>query len=1029
MIKEILSLLPEGSNCENEALQLTKELLKDGAKVRTLLSEQEELTARHIKEKRQTLLQQRSQLYKSPTPPNPSDLRRISRELREKEDHSVVDQALLDSIQVKVQKLQELVGPKLLPWRLRYVTDVDPEQQDAIIELGGGAILDSRGRNAWADYCDICDLEVPDKQARWRCFSCKSVECPECHEIWDSHSNCCPGMIMEYSHPVFMRLKVSAKSLSCTIANMFQVWSKRPCFAVGGDYGNWLTYEQVFDRIQKISTILNQSGASKTMICFPAGSIDFYLADLACVLAGITSIGLPIPLPTTLPPCDLVICEKQMQSELALPEATKFLNIAEDACSKVDGFHVPTDRQDSSDSLYTIFYTSGSTGTPKAIPISRQTWMQDFTVSEDCIPGCWFSFLPPCWATDRLVVYQALYNGYRVGFSRREPSLEEIVEDLSQLEPTALVAPPALLQFMSTLEPPPSLGTRLRYVGCGGASIGESVKNWVAETYGVPCFEAYGITECGGIASDGKVVPKVVDSLKIKDTTTGDWLDPRLEESVVGELWVDGFNTKDLVELSENGTKLRVLGRSDEAVSFKTENGKWCSLIDIEQEIMRTCSPDLVQQAIVVRNSQNIIVLVVQTSIDMEEWLLYQEIRKRVTVPFANFPQAILITEEAFPVTNTYKIKRSAVIQKCRKAVEQVRPMDALNESGQDALAIASKILGHQVDPSRSFLENGGDSVLAIRWLKEMKLYYHGNPPDWRSMLNDPLGGSTLRTEEEFVSMTVEPAIRDPTARHILLTGATGFLGRHVLAELLKQHIDKIVVCLVRPQSMNKLTATVRVKVFTEVPLDLAYCRVIHLAAKVDHIQDYLSLKEANVTLTEQLLCLRLAPMLYCSTSSTRQGQPPFQDGYTQSKWISEQMVLRSGGTCVWPPFLVWGNPKDWLTRLIKHCVATATYPAELGFLPCSPVEICAKELVSGGPCTAWDLDLSELFLLIKMETPMRPISFASFKSNASRDPSCALYPVLPLLQGSQVGLPRSPQLKLLPLNAKDINDMLRHLK
>lgn len=1025
--QEILSLLPEGAN-ENEALKLTEELLTEGAKVRGL-AEQEKQKNQHVNQKRQELLLQRSEIYHQ-EPPNLSDLRRISRELGNNTEEQSVDQALLASIQVKLDKLQEIVGSEArLPWRLRYVTDVDPEEQDAVIELGGGVILDSRGRNAWADYCDICDLELIDKGPRWRCFSCGGVQCQECQQVWDTHSDCTsPGMILEYSHPVFMRLNASAQSLSSTIANIFQVWSDRPCFATGGDYGNWLTYEQVLHRIRKIATLLKESGATQIVLCFPAGSADFYLADLACALVGVTSIGLPVPPPQSFPPCDVVICEKQLRSEIDFPEMTRFINIDDDECSKDDGFQVPTNQRDSSDSLYTIFFTSGSTGMPKAIPVTRHAWMRDFMVSEDCMPGCWFSFLPPCWATDRLIVYQSLYNGYRVGFSRRQPSLEEIIEDIGQLELTTLVAPPAVLQFMSTLEPP-WLGSRLRYVACGGASIGESIKNWITETYGVPCIEAYGTTECGGIASDGRVVPTAVDSLKIKDPTSGEWLDPQQEETVVGELWVNDFNTKDLVVLSEKGTKLRVLGRSDEAVSFKMENGKWCSLIDIEQEIMRTCSPDLVQQALVLRNSQNVLVLVAQASVDVEEQLLLREIRKRVTAPLANFPRAILVTKDSFPVTNTYKVKRSVVIEKFREALEQARPVEDPGANGRDVLAIASTILGHPVDPNRSFLENGGNSITAVRWLKEMKLYYNGNAPDWRCLLNDPLGGTNLQLPvEEGVIPTVEPVVVDPAARHILLTGATGFLGRHVLTELLRQHPDTVIVCLVRPQSRNKLDASERVKVATEVPMDLKYRQVVHLAAKVDHIQDYHSLKEANVTLTEQLLCLRLAPMLYCSTSSTLQGKPPFQDGYTQSKWVSEQMVLRSGGTCVWPPFLVWGNPNDWLTRLIKHCVTTHTFPVELGFLPCSPVEICAKELVTGGPCSAWDLDLSVLFLLIKMETPIRPVSFASFKACASRDRNCALYPVLPLLQGSQVGQPRSPQLDLLPFNANDIKDMLMTL-
>jgi len=274
--------------------------------------------------------------------------------------------------------------------------------------------------------------------------------------------------------------------------------------------------------------------------------------------------------------------------------------------------------------------------------------------------------------------------------------------------------------------------------------------------------------------------------------------------------------------------------------------------------------------------------------------------------------------------------------------------------------------------------------------------------------------------------------VADPTAHHILLTGATGFLGQRVLCELLNREDESIIVCLVRPESKYKINATSdRVLVTTQVPSNYKFHQVIHLAACVDQIQSFESLHGTNVQFTKDLLSLELAPMLFCSTSSTQSGTAPFSDGYAQSKYVSEQLVLKCGGDCVWPPFLLWGNTKDWLTRLMQHCLDTGTYPAQLAFLPSARVDTCAKEIVAGGPCTVLDLDLHDLLTRILFAIQPRrmvPVSLGLFRATASRDPSCALYPIIPLLAGSQVGQPRSTHLDLLPLTSQDIEDLLRSL-
>lgn len=1031
-IEAVLRLVQE--ECDYEvAKRLVQDLLEKGATLRYMAEAAAVTAEEHFQAKQKHLLDERAALYRELSPEDGlfSKLKRISKQLRTPvpPQNEQISQ-LLSEIDDDLMKLQAIIGNEnKIPWRLRYVADVDPDSEGGIC-LGGGPILDAQGLNVWSDYCSTCDIEITEEL--WRCFSCveQGVQCIECRKIWDPHIACDPGVILEHMHPTFARLdtRASTGSLAATLANIFQVWSNRPCFQSYNEH--WLTYGQVYDRIRRIATQLKKSGATEIMLCFRSGSMDYYLVDLACALVGITTVGCPVsPPPSILLSVPFVVCEKQLQHEMTFSDSTRFLNFTDDDLSTYEPFVVPMDQQDPLDSLYTIFYTSGSTGAPKEIPITRHAFLNDFMISAECIPGCYLSYLPPCWATDRTTVYLCLYNGYRVSFSRRQATLQQIVEDIGQVEPTMLIAPPTLLQFMSTLKPHPSLGGRLRNVVSGGAPVGSTIKEFVKETYGVIFEESYGTTECGGIASDGVVLPSVAGTLRIKDPRTGSWLSLE-NQAVVGELWVGDKSTMDLVELTKNGTCIRVLGRSDGAVSFKLENGEWCSLLDIEEEVLQCCAPELVQQVMILRNSKNILVLVAVATKETEELLLLKQIRERVTLSTELFPKALILTTEPFPQTQTHKIMRELVLKKFSGAAEQVHSIEKASTIGLDMAGLAARILGHSVNPERSFLENGGDSISAVRWLKEIRLHFKDEPREWQSLLNDPISGHLRR--DSFAasppSPTVTPIKADPSAHHILLTGATGFLGRYVLKELLKRDNDTVIVCLVREKSKTKLDACDRVVVVTEIPRDIKYLQVIHLAAKVNHVLGYDALKEVNVDWTRELLRLKLAPMLYCSTSNTQDGKPPFPDGYTQSKWMCERDVIESGGTCVWPPFLLWGNQTSWLMRLIQHCVATGVYPTQLGYLPCAHVETCAMELVAGGPCSAWDLDLDELFLLLRLKVLMRPVSLPNFVAQAERDPFCPVYPIVPLLKGRQFGRQRSPHLDLYFLKSNDIRAILSAL-
>ncbi|MCY3769278.1 MAG: SDR family oxidoreductase [Gammaproteobacteria bacterium] len=147
---------------------------------------------------------------------------------------------------------------------------------------------------------------------------------------------------------------------------------------------------------------------------------------------------------------------------------------------------------------------------------------------------------------------------------------------------------------------------------------------------------------------------------------------------------------------------------------------------------------------------------------------------------------------------------------------------------------------------------------------------------------------------------TPDEAVAPPDFREVLLTGATGFVGRFFLRELLRQNDRLIVHCLVRAKSTEAGSARLRAALeqaeiwekwmaarIRAVPGDIyeerfglddavfaGLCQradaVYHIAANVDLVQSYADLREANVhslcPVLEFCLRTRFKHLFYIST-------------------------------------------------------------------------------------------------------------------------------------------------------------------
>lgn len=244
-------------------------------------------------------------------------------------------------------------------------------------------------------------------------------------------------------------------------------------------------------------------------------------------------------------------------------------------------------------------------------------------------------------------------------------------------------------------------------------------------------------------------------------------------------------------------------------------------------------------------------------------------------------------------------------------------------------------------------------------------------------------------------------------ARVVLMTGASGFLGRWLVKQLLDES-DVRLVCLVRDAAGDHAAARLRESLdaagiaratFDErirvVRGDLSQPQlglepgvgdrladevdaICHAGAIVNWVLPYRSLKAANVESTRGLLALasrRRLPFHFVSSlavcySSPAPAEPigPELDpldhlgglhlGYAQSKAVAESLVAEAGRrglpTTIYRPSLISGhratgafNDGDILARLVSGCVRMGTAPDLDWPLDCLPVDVAAQHIVA----------------------------------------------------------------------------------
>jgi amino acid adenylation domain-containing protein/thioester reductase-like protein len=486
------------------------------------------------------------------------------------------------------------------------------------------------------------------------------------------------------------------------------------------------------------------------------------------------------------------------------------------------------------------------------------------------------------------------------------------------------------------------------------------------------------------------------------------------------------YRTGDLARYLPDGN-LAYIGRIDHQVKIR---GYRIELGEIEDTLYQH---EAVRETVVIARKdqsgeQSLVAYLVPRSTPINISQLQAFLKK--TLPDYMVP-SLFVVMDALPLTPNGKIDRRA-LPAPKPAKSDANFVAPRNLVEQQLAEIWRRVLAlEQVGIHDHFFDLGGHSLLAAQFLAQVREAFQIELPLTVLFDQPTIAGlaeaiarvkdsgfsnlnSTL-TEAIHADLNLDATIQpnppgcypDAPARHIFLTGVTGFLGAFLLSELLQQ-TEAQIHCLMRAVSVEdakqKIAANLnRYCLPTEglgdrvtpilgdlslpslglspqqfqalaADIDLIY----HNGAFVNLIYPYSALRAVNVLGTQEILRLasltKIKPVHFISTLDVFQSPnyvgrtvvleeehpacgAELSDGYAQSKWVAEKLVMtahtRGIPTCIYRPGMITGHsqtgasqPNDLVSRLIKGLTQLGIAPDLDLPMSLTPVDYVSRAIV-----------------------------------------------------------------------------------
>lgn len=574
--------------------------------------------------------------------------------------------------------------------------------------------------------------------------------------------------------------------------------------------------------------------------------------------------------------------------------------------------------------LAQYMFTSGSTGESKIVMLSYQniiTTVNSETRHFQSEDEVLLSILPVFHCYEIIIGELGILKiGGKICINDR---LENILENMLKFKPTGMYTVPLIaenllraakrvIRDLEMLEPDKNMtmeqrwsyyrevnekafGGRLHVLGCGGAKIPAELFQEF-DNLGIHFMTGYGMTETAGSVTSNrlhrvkhesvgypvnkKIEIKIDDGevlLKGPNVMLGYYNNEEANQKIFTE---DGwFRTGDIGHLDDEGF-LYITGRKKNLIIL--DNGKNVSPEELENhllEIPQVCNA-------MVYESKKKIAGVIYAKSGFDE--IREKIRKlNEKLPAYKRIIEVSFLEEDFPLTSSKKVKRHEVLRILESRKQKENYLEPVSAAEIEVAQAICETLGikEAVSMNDDYFSLGGDSYnaleLSVHLRIQVQLIYDyprlgdlAKQIEKRRKNNIESVADSDESVNQLIAFDCHKKIPE-VGNNVFLTGASGFLGSHILYELLKREQLQI-TCLVRSKDKlerlfeyyfsEKCPDTVKVvegdvaKEYLGLAKDeyfnLAHHTdiCIHTAANVHHIGKYEEFERINVTGTRNII-------------------------------------------------------------------------------------------------------------------------------------------------------------------------------